>query len=113
MDQEEVELRQLREQGYRGEGLFLRGWCETHPGVDDAQLLQTWTLGPQDFHVDVEVNSFNLERGKLRSNHSVQLSQNGRVTQATNFQRTHPGKVGVLTKGEQTYLDLTLPNLTV
>ena len=59
------------------------------------------------------MNSFNLERGELRSNDGVQLSQNGRVTQATNFQRTYPRKVGVLTKGEQTYHDLTLPNLTV
>ena len=39
VDQEEVDLRQLREQGHRGEGLFLRGWRQTHPGVDDAQLL--------------------------------------------------------------------------
>ena len=37
MDQEEVDLRQLREQGYRGVGLFLRGWCQTHSGVDDAR----------------------------------------------------------------------------
>ena len=59
------------------------------------------------------MNSFNLEGGELRSNDSVQLGQNGRVTQATNFQRTYPGKVGVLKKGEQTYHDLTLPNLTV
>ena len=77
------------------------------------------------------MNSFNLEGGELRSNDSVQLGQNGRVTQATNFQGTYPGKVdiltkgeqtshdlnprkvGVLTKGEQTSHDLTLPNLTV
>lgn len=59
--QEEVELSQAREESHRRISLLLCGRSEPNPGVDDAQLFQSRTLRPQHLHIDVKVNSLNLE----------------------------------------------------
>ena len=73
--QEEVELSQAGEESHWGISLLLCGRSESNPSVDDAQLLQSRTLGPQHLHIDVKVNSLNLEDRKLRPNNRVQLCE--------------------------------------
>ena len=61
MHEEEVELSQAREESDWGISLLLRGRGESNPCVDDAQLFQARTLCSQHLHIDVKVNSLNLE----------------------------------------------------
>ena len=61
MDEEEVELRQAGEESDWGKSLLLCGRGEPHSRVDDAQLFQARTLCPHHLHIDVKVNSLNLE----------------------------------------------------